>query len=113
MWPMPKLPSWALPAGIAAFVIVVALAVAFCSGGNREKLKQANRTIETQKQVGGANDKAGELRVEDKARIIRQNEELKDALDKATGGDDARRRAGCVILRQQGLERLPAACAGS
>lgn len=112
MFPMPKLPSWAIPAAIGVFVILAALTVAYCAGGKGEKLDRARDTIETQKDIGTANEKAGDLRVEDKARIVREQQELTNAIEDAQGPDDLRRRRGCVILRQQlGPDgRLPAAC---
>jgi len=113
MWPTIKLPSWALPAAIGAALLAVLLLLAFCSGKNTEVAKQQKVEAENQKRVGTANDKAADLRVEDKARIVRENREIEDALKNATSGDDARRRTGCAIMQQQGVEHLPAACTGS
>lgn len=104
----------AWPYLVGALLIGAILALTYCAGGKDKIIEQKDAEIELRKDVGDANDKAGELRVEDKARIMKQQEELEDAIDNATSDDDARRRAGCTILRQQGHDVSGlAACAGS
>lgn len=99
---------------MSAILLVVILSLAYCGGGKGEVNKQQARTIEMQEKVGEANDNAAEQRVEDAVQAETQKKELNDAVNKATSGDDARRRAGCVILRQQGRDTTKiAACRGS
>lgn len=94
--------NWA-NVGLAA-ALALCLLLAFCMGGGREREKQAGRTIKQQQKVGQANENAAGARVTDAVRIEREKQELDDAIANSTDADDARRRAGCVILRQQGRD---------
>lgn len=102
--------------GIAALLSLFLL-LAYCSGRTDGKtgevVKQQEREIETQRDLGKANESAAGTRVEATVRAAKQQKELTDALQ--TTNDPDRRRAlrGCVILRQQGrnLEDVPA-CRG-
>lgn len=89
--------------GIAG-ALALALVLAYCWGGAGEREKQARQTIKTQRQVGKANDEAAEHRIDDAVKLEQQKQEIKDALQNATSSDDARRRAGCAILHQQGRD---------
>ena len=71
------------------------------AGKTGEVVKEQARTIETEQRVGAANENAATARVDDTRRQDQQKQELNDALRNASNGDDARRRAGCAILRQQ------------
>jgi hypothetical protein len=94
------------PALAGAAIVAALLTLAFCSGKQARKsgevVKEQARTIETQQRVGDANTNASAARVDDAVTIEHQKQELHDAVENATDPDDARRRAGCVILRQQG-----------
>lgn len=99
---------------VGAVLIATILGLTYCVGGKDKIIEQKDAEIELRKDVSDADDIAGDLRVEDKARIMKETEELEDAIDNATSDDDARRRAGCVILRQQGHDVSGiATCAGS
>jgi hypothetical protein len=93
--------------------LVVALLLAYCAGGSGEREKQDQRTIKIERKVGDANENAAAARVEDTTKIQEQSREISDAVQNATSGDDARRRSGCVVLRQQGRDttKIPA-CRG-
>ncbi len=103
---------------IAAVAVAVLLLV-YCQGRSAGKsgevVKQQERTIQTQQEVGAANENAAAARVSDVTRAAQQEKELKDAL--AATNDPARQRLlrGCIILRQQGRsdKDLPAACRSS
>jgi hypothetical protein len=73
-------------------------------GKSGEVVKEQARTIDTIQKVGDANTNASAARVENTRRQDQQKQELNDALKNASGGDDARRRTGCAILRQQGRD---------
>lgn len=103
--------------GIA--LLVIAALVGFIAyerhvGATGEVVKEQARTIETQKKVGVANENAAGKRIDDTLKGEAQKKEITDAELKATSPDDARRRRGCVILRQQGrdISAIPA-CRGS
>jgi hypothetical protein len=74
------------------------------AGKSGEVVKEQARTIDTIQKVGDANTNASAARVDDTRRQDQQKQELNDALKNASGGDDARRRTGCAILRQQGRD---------
>lgn len=111
----PFLSKYGIYLAIAAFVVIV-LTLTYCqgqkSGKSGEVVKQQERTIQTQQEVGAANENAATARVSDATRAAQQEKELKDALN-ATN-DPARQRVlrGCLIMRQQGRsdKDLPAAC---
>ncbi len=74
------------------------------AGKSGEVVKEQARTIDTQKKVGAANDNAAAARVESTQRQEQQRTELTNAINNASSGDDARRRNGCAVLRQQGRD---------
>lgn len=102
------------PALLAGVVILIAVGViysrGFSAGKTGEVVKQVQRENEVQKQIIDVNEKAATDRVESETRLQEQAQELKDAQADAESLDDARRRRGCVILRQQGRDtsRIPA-----
>lgn len=104
-------------AGLAALLGLILL-LAYCQGRDDGKtgevVKQREREIEVQRDVGDANTNAAGTRVEDAVRSERQQKELTDALKATTDPDRQRALRGCVILRQQGRDtsRIPA-CSGS
>lgn len=101
-----------------AIMLVVILTLAYCSGRQDGKtgevVKQQEREIEVQRDVGDANTKSADQRVEDAVKAEKQQKELADALKATTDPDRQRALRGCVILRQQGRDtsRIPA-CSGS
>lgn len=104
-------------AGIAV-VIGLVLVLAYCQGrsdGEADQIiDQQKREIETQQEIGKANEGAAGQRVEDAARSEREKKELSDALKAVNDPDRQRALRGCVILRQQGRDTsgIPA-CSGS
>lgn len=88
---------------LALFVIVVLLWV-YHAGGSSEVVKQQDRTIQTQIKVNTANENSSAIRVEDTVKLDQQKQELQNAIDNASNDDDARRKSGCVVLRQQGRD---------
>lgn len=117
-----------MPPGLTAFfskygiylaiaaVVVAVLGLTYCqgqkAGKSGEVVKQQERTIETQQQVGAANENAAAARVSDATKAAQQEKELKDALAATNDPDRQRVLRGCLIMRQQGrLEKdLPARC---
>ncbi|MDO7841062.1 hypothetical protein [Sphingomonas immobilis] len=101
------------PALAGGALLVAVLMVAFCqgkqAGKSGEVAKQQQREIKVRDDVGRADGNASAARVDDAVRTEQQKQELHDAIENATDPDDARRRAGCVILRQQGRDpsRIP------
>lgn len=99
-----------------ALVVAVVLGLTYCQGRNAGKsgevVKQQERTIQTQTEVGNANENAATTRVEDAIAVRQQERELKDALDATDDPNRQRVLRGCLILRQQGRsdKDLPAAC---
>lgn len=99
--------------GLALIVLAIAgtiYAIGHSAGKQGAVVHEQARTIETEQKVGKANENASTARVDDTRRQDQQKQELNDALKDAANGDDARRRAGCAILRQQGRDTtaLPA-----
>lgn len=102
------------PAITGAAVLVLMLTLTYCSGKSAGKsgevVKQQKREIQTQQDLGRANEKAGDRRMEDAARSTAQQKELEDALAASKDPDRQRALRGCIILRQQGRDtsHLPA-----
>ncbi len=100
---------------IAAIVVAV-LGLTYCqgqkAGKSGEVIKQQDRTIQVQKEVGAANENAAGARVADATKAAQQERELKDALDATNDPNRQRVLRGCLIMRQQGrnTKDLPAAC---
>lgn len=100
---------------LAAFVAAV-LGLTYCQGKSAGKsgevVKQQERTIETQRELGSANENAADARVSDATRAAQEERELKDALEATSDPTRQRILRGCLILRQQGRngEDLPARC---
>ena len=119
---MPPLPpflaKYGIYIGIALFVAAV-LGLAYCeghkSGKSGEVVKEQGRTIQTQQEVGKANENAAAARVSDTAKAAQQERELKDALQATDDPNRQRVLRGCIIMRQQGrsAKDLPAACGPS
>ena len=102
------------PAILAFVVILIAVGVIYTrgvsAGKTGEQLKNAKEDIIVVEKVTEANTAAAEQRVEDATRLQDQAQEIKDATRDAKDLDDARRKRGCVILRQQGkaTDKIPA-----
>jgi hypothetical protein len=101
---------------LAAAALAAILTLAYChgrsTGRDSEVVKQQEREIEVQRDLGDANENAAEFRVEDARKLDAQERELQDATRDAKNADDARRRRACVVLRQQNPNRkdLPPGC---
>jgi hypothetical protein len=111
----PFLAKYGIYIGLA-LVVALILGLTYCqgqkAGKSGEVVKEQGRTIQTQKEVGAANENAAGARVADATKAVQQERELKDAL--AASNDPNRQRVlrGCLIMRQQGRtdKDLPAAC---
>ena len=103
----PFLQKYGLYIGLALLVFV-ALALTYCTGSRAGKsgevVKSQARTIETQQQVGAANENAAASRVKDATKAAQQERELKDALAATNNPDRQRTLRGCLIMRQQGRD---------
>lgn len=93
----------------AALLVVLVLALAYCSGRRDGKLasevEQARIEREVLERGSSAAEKASEARVRDAVRVTEQRKELEDAsrdCDEASGECDVKR--GCTILRQQAFD---------
>lgn len=112
----PFLQKYGIYLGIALLVAVV-LGLTYCqgqkAGKSGEVVKEQKRTIQTQIEVGNANENAAAARVDDATKAAEQKRELQDALKSETNPDRQRALRGCIILRQQGrdTENIPA-CRG-
>jgi hypothetical protein len=109
-----SLGKWRLPL-IVGVLAVAALTLAYCSGqgagATGEQLKQAEAAAELDRRADKADAAAADARVEAANEHAKQREELTDATRDVESPADARRRRGCVILRQQG-RAADAAAAG-
>jgi hypothetical protein len=96
------------PLIIAGLIVAVLLTLSYCSGHKAGKqgeiVGQQEREIETQRDLGKANEKAADRMLEDAAGLAAQEKELKDALEATTDPDLRRTLRGCIILRQQGRD---------
>lgn len=95
--------------GIVAFVAALLL-LSYCSGRSdgktSEVVKQQEREIQVQQDLGKANENASTARVEDAVKAEQQKKELNDAIKDINGPDRARALRGCIILRQQGRDTV-------
>lgn len=103
------------PALLAGVVILIAVGYIYSRGVNAgktsEQLKEAKNELEVVTKVEGANVSAADARVKDATVHQEQAQEIKDAVRDSKTLDDARRKRGCVILRQQGRDTTKiAAC---
>lgn len=105
MLPIPT--KWLLALAGAALITTL-LTLAFCqgkqSGKTGEVVKQQQREIETQVDLGHAADNSATFRIEDARTLDQQERDLRDAVKDAKSSDDARTKRGCAILRQQGRD---------
>lgn len=103
----PLLRKWGLPLA-SALLLALILSVAYCQGRSAGKsgevIQQQKREIETQQDLGRANEKAGDQRMKDAERSTAQQKELTDALNATSDPDRQRALRGCIILRQQGRD---------
>lgn len=106
-------PKW-WPFAAIGLLVVAILSLTYCSGKTAGKsgevVKQQEREIDTQHDLGNANDAAAGQRVEDAIRLTDQQRELDNAEKSGDDADKRRISRGCVILRQQGrnLQDIPA-----
>jgi len=91
--------------GIVAFVAALLL-LSYCSGRSdgktSEVVKQQEREIQVQQDLGKANENASTARVQDAVKAEQQEKELTNALAATKDPDRQRVLRGCIILRQQG-----------
>jgi hypothetical protein len=112
----PFLAKYGIYLAIAALAVGI-LTLAYCeghkSGKSGEVVQEQKRTIQTQKEVGNANENAAAARVSDATRAVQQEKELSDALKSTSDPNRARVLRGCLIMRQQGRDtkNIPA-CSG-
>lgn len=96
------------PAIAAGLLFGVMLTLAYCNGRSAgrqgEVVKQQGREIETQRDLGRANENAADARVKDATTAAQQEKELTDALNATKDPDRQRALRGCAILRQQGRD---------
>lgn len=103
---------------LGALIVVGILGLAYCeghkSGKSGEVVQEQKRTIQTQQEVGNANENAAAARVADATKSAQQEKELSDAIKSTDDPNRARIERGCVILRQQhrDTKNIPE-CAGS
>lgn len=112
----PFLAKYGIYLAIAAVVAGI-LALTYCKGESAGKsgqvVKEQKATIQTQKEVGAANENASAARVADTAKAEQQKRELQDALNATNDPDKQRALRGCLIMRQQhrDTKNIPA-CGG-
>lgn len=108
----PFLQKYGIYLAIVAVVIAV-LGLTYCqgqkAGRSGEVVKQQERTIQVQQEVGSANENAADARVSDATKAAQQEKELKDALAATNDPNRQRLLRGCLIIKQQG-RKLPAQC---
>jgi len=93
------------PAIASAVLLCAFLTLAYCkgqsAGKSSEVIKQQDREIKTQQDIGKANENASDARVQDAVKAEHQKRELNNALEATQDPDRQRALRGCVILRQQ------------
>lgn len=99
--------KWRLPIIIGALAAVL-MTLAYCQGQSAgkagEKLEQAEAAAKIDATADKADAKAADARVDSAREAAAQAKELEDATRDAESPDDARRRRGCAIMRQQGFD---------
>lgn len=90
--------------GILALIFLLAYCTGRSDGKSGEVIGQQKREIQTQQDLGKANENAGEQRLKDAAKSATQEKELNDALTTTNDPDRQRTLRGCIILRQQGRD---------
>jgi hypothetical protein len=103
----PFLAKYGIYIGLALAVVAI-LGLAYCkgmsAGKSGEVVKEQSRTIQTQQEVGSANENAAAARVSDATKAAQQEKELTDALHATNDPDKQRALRGCLIMRQQGRD---------
>lgn len=98
--------NWPLLAATLIFGILLTLA--YCNGRTAgrqvEVVKQQKRELDTQRDLGQANENAADARLKDATKAAQQEKELIDALNATKDPDRQRALRGCAILRQQGRD---------
>ena len=104
--------KWRLRIIIGALA-AIALSLAYCKGQTAgqtgEQLKQADVAAKIDDRADKADANAADARVDSARQAATEAKELDDATRNAESPDDARRRRGCAILRQQGRDRAATA----
>lgn len=100
----PFLAKYGIYIGLALLVAAI-LGLAYCeghkSGKSGEVVHEQARTIQTQQEVGSANENAASARVTDATKSVQQEKELSDAIHASDDPNQQRVLRGCLILRQQ------------
>ena len=102
---------------LGALAVAGILGLAYCeghkAGKSGEVVQEQKRTIQTQQEVGSANENAAAARVSDTQKSDQQKKELSDAINSSSDPNQQRIERGCVILRQQhrDTKNIPA-CSG-
>lgn len=105
----PFLQRWGLLIGLVLLAVIL-LGLAYCSGRDAGRDAEASagkdRTIQAERQIGAANTKAADARVDQAKQLEQQRKELDDARIIVPGdsADDARARYGCRVMQQQGRD---------
>jgi hypothetical protein len=103
----PFLAKYGIYIGLA-LVVAAVLVLTYCeghkAGKSGEVVQEQKRTIQTQQEVGSANENAAAARVSDATTAAQQERELKDALDATNDPSRQRVLRGCLIMRQQGRD---------
>lgn len=99
------------------FLVAGILGLAYCKGQSAGKsgevVHEQQRTIQTQQEVGSANENASTARVAQATKAAQQERELSNALESTNDPTRQRVLRGCIIMRQQGRDtkNIPA-CSG-
>jgi hypothetical protein len=108
---MPPLPPFLAKYGLyigLALLVALVLGLTYCqgqkAGKSGEVVKEQQRTIQTQAEVGNANENAAAARVSDATKAVQQEKELTNALHATNDPDKQRALRGCLIMRQQGRD---------
>lgn len=87
---------------LAGALLLLSYCTGRSDGKSGEVVKQQEREIQVQQDIGKANENAATGRVEHATRAAQQKEELNHAIKDTNSPDRARALRGCIILRQQG-----------
>lgn len=105
---MPVLPPFLAKYGIYLAIgalVALVLGLTYCeghkAGKSGEVVHEQARTIQVQREVGGANENAAGARVADATKAAQQEKELTDALHATNDPSRQRVLRGCLIMRQQ------------
>ena len=110
LWAKLGLKAWNVFALVVVIGLVAGLCVlSRCNGEQGAVISQQRADAKTNVEVKRADTTASEQRVVDEVKLVKQEEELNDAIEATEDADRTRALRGCVILRQQGRDtsRIP------